>query len=49
MNGEVNMNETKAVPSTSGKDPKAVSRRTFIQSLGVCPSKPFEKQFFIAL
>jgi pyruvate dehydrogenase E1 component alpha subunit len=34
MKGEVNMNETKAAPSTSGKDPKAVSRRTFIQSLG---------------
>jgi TPP-dependent pyruvate/acetoin dehydrogenase alpha subunit len=34
MNKEVNINETKMAPSTSGKDPKAVSRRTFIQSLG---------------
>ena len=34
MNGEVNMNEIKAAPSTSGTDPKAVSRRTFIQGLG---------------
>jgi pyruvate dehydrogenase E1 component alpha subunit len=34
MNGEGNISESKAILSTDGKDPKTVSRRTFIQGLG---------------